>query len=45
MQSIAWRWAQSYLLEQKKFVWILKATITKALNKELENDELFVNLV
>jgi cytoplasmic iron level regulating protein YaaA (DUF328/UPF0246 family) len=23
----------------------LKATITKALNKELENDELFVNLV
>jgi cytoplasmic iron level regulating protein YaaA (DUF328/UPF0246 family) len=45
MQTYRLEVGTSYLLENRKNLYeFWKATITKTLNKELENDELFVNL-
>jgi cytoplasmic iron level regulating protein YaaA (DUF328/UPF0246 family) len=38
------KWAQSYLLENRKNLYEFGKQQLLTLNKELENDELFVNL-
>jgi hypothetical protein len=43
-KPIVLRWVQSYLSESKKLIWILEINNHQGLNKELEKDELFVNL-